>query len=199
MTNADVLARQAWRYPVHLIDVMWLANGTRVTIRPTLPQDLELQHGFFRALSVASRYNRFMTHVSELPCRLAERFANIDYHDHVALLAATFDAAGRETMIAEARYVRDDPTGCELAIAVGDPWQRYGVASRLVALLERQAVESGVATMRAETLISNRAMRGLAESHGFAVTPCPGDPHLVRLEKALPTRLTTTPDVPWAA
>jgi len=31
------------RYPVHLIDVVTVANGGRVTIRPSLPQDLELQ------------------------------------------------------------------------------------------------------------------------------------------------------------
>jgi hypothetical protein len=39
------------RYPVHLIDVARIANGRRVTIRPTLPQDLELQREFFHSLS----------------------------------------------------------------------------------------------------------------------------------------------------
>ena len=36
------------RYPVHLIDVVQVADGSRVTIRPTLPQDAELQREFFR-------------------------------------------------------------------------------------------------------------------------------------------------------
>jgi acetyltransferase len=36
------------RFPVHLIDVVELADGSRVTIRPTLPQDAELQRQFFR-------------------------------------------------------------------------------------------------------------------------------------------------------
>ena len=36
------------RYPVHLIDVVQAADGSRVTIRPTLPQDVELQRDFFR-------------------------------------------------------------------------------------------------------------------------------------------------------
>ena len=39
------------RYPVHLIDVVRLSGGSRVTIRPTLPQDVELQREFFRRLS----------------------------------------------------------------------------------------------------------------------------------------------------
>ena len=39
------------RYPVHLIDFVMAANGRRVTIRPILPQDFELQREFFRSLS----------------------------------------------------------------------------------------------------------------------------------------------------
>ena len=35
------------RYPVHLIDVVRVTDGSRVTIRPTLPQDVELQREFF--------------------------------------------------------------------------------------------------------------------------------------------------------
>jgi hypothetical protein len=42
------------RYPVHLIDVVRVVDGSRVTIRPTLPQDAELQREFFRRLLRAS-------------------------------------------------------------------------------------------------------------------------------------------------
>ena len=38
-------------YPVHLIDIVPAANGRRVTIRPMLPQDFELQREFFHSLS----------------------------------------------------------------------------------------------------------------------------------------------------
>ena len=55
------------RYPTHLIDVVRLAKGSRVTIRPTLPQDAELQREFFLCLSAKSRYYRFMTGFNELP------------------------------------------------------------------------------------------------------------------------------------
>jgi hypothetical protein len=89
------------RYPVHLIDVVRVADGSRVTIRPTLPQDVELQRAFFRSLSVEGRYRRFMTRLNELPETLAERFASIDYRSHLALLAEVFED-GRETMIGEA-------------------------------------------------------------------------------------------------
>jgi acetyltransferase len=117
------------RYPVRLIDVVRVANGSRITIRPTLPQDAELQREFFYTLSAESRYFRFMTHLNELLDALAQRFASIDYRSHLALLAEVFKD-GRGTMIGEARYVVDerDPATCEFAIAVADDWQTYGVA-----------------------------------------------------------------------
>jgi len=132
-----------YRYPVHLIDVVELADGSRVTIRPTLPQDLELQRQFFRTLSAENRYRRFMTPVNDLPETLVERLASIDYRSHLALLAEVFED-GRETMIGEARYVVDaaDPATCEFAIAVADDWQARGIARALLGRLERQAAAS---------------------------------------------------------
>ena len=183
------------RYPVHLIDVVRVANGTRVTIRPTLPQDMALQCAFFRALSGEARHSRFMTRLDELPEALAERFANVDHRAHVALLAEVFEA-GREIMIGEARYVRDarDPTTCELAIAVADAWHALGIARALLDRLERQAVASGIQRVVADTLLTNQAMMGLARRAGYAVTASREDPTLARVEKSL-----TPSGVPLAA
>lgn len=174
------------RYPVHLIDVMRVADGSRLTIRPTLPQDAELQREFFRCLSAEGRYCRFMTRLNELPEALVERFASIDYRSHLALLAEVFEE-GRETMIGEARYVVDerDPATCEFAIAVADDWQAYGIARALLDRLERQAAASGIRRMVADTLISNEAMLGLARSAGYAIRASREDAELARLEKAL--------------
>ena len=175
------------RYPVHLIDVVRLTDGRRVTIRPTLPQDVELQRSFFRSLSAESRYCRFMTRLNELPETLAERFTSIDYRAHVALLAEVFDDGGRETMIGEARYVVDehDPTTCEFAIAVADDWQASGIARALLERLERQAAASGIRRMVADTLITNRAMQRLAARAGYAIRASREDATLARLEKVL--------------
>jgi acetyltransferase len=174
------------RYPVHLIDVVQAADGSRVTIRPTLPQDLELQRDFFRSLSAEGRYGRFMTRLNELPESLAERFASIDYRSHLALLAEVFES-GRETMIGEARYVVDarDPQTCEFAIAVADNWQASGIARALLDRLERQAAQSGIRSMVADTLLTNAAMIGFARRLGYTVTLSREDPELAKLEKHL--------------
>ena len=188
------------RYPVHLIDVVQAADGTRVTIRPTLPQDLELQREFFRCLSAESRYCRFMTRLNELPEALAERFASIDYGSHLALLAEVFEG-GRETMIGEARYVVDqrDSTTCEFAVAVADDWQAYGIARALLDRLERQAALSGIRRMVADTLLANRAMIGLAARTGYAVRASREDDTLARLEKSLSPSAPPLPVQPLAA
>ena len=174
------------RYPVHLIDVVQAADGSRVTIRPTLPQDLELQRDFFRSLSAEGRYGRFMTRLNELPESLAQRFASIDYRSHLALLAEVFEN-GRETMIGEARYVVDarDPQTCEFAIAVADNWQASGMARALLDRLERQAAASGIRSMVADTLLTNAAMISFARRLGYTVTLSREDPELARLEKRL--------------
>jgi acetyltransferase len=175
-----------YRYPVHLIDVVELADGSRVTIRPTLPQDLELQRQFFRTLSAENRYRRFMTPVNDLPETLVERLAGIDYRSHLALLAEVFED-GRETMIGEARYAVDaaDPATCEFAIAVADDWQARGIARALLGRLERQAAASGIRRMVADTLSTNRAMIGLAARSDYAVRASREDATLARLEKSL--------------
>jgi acetyltransferase len=174
------------RYPVHLIDVVRVADGSRVTIRPTLPQDAELQRAFFLALSPESRYRRFLTRLNEPPQALIEDFARADHVHHVALLAEVFED-GRQTMIGEARYVRDpyDPTTCEFAVAVADDWRAFGLARALLDRLERHARTSGVGRMVADTLLSNDAMMVLARRAGFAVKASPDDPTLARLEKQL--------------
>jgi GNAT superfamily N-acetyltransferase len=174
------------RYPAHLIDVITLPDGSRITIRPMLPQDVELQLRFFRSLSAEGRYRRFMTRFQELPKALIERFANIDYSNHVALLGEVFED-GKEIMIGEARYVIDriDPATCEFAIAVSDEWRAHGIARALLDRLEREAAASGVTRMIADTLLSNQPMLGLAWRAGYVVTGNTKDPTLARLEKRL--------------
>ena len=174
------------RYPVHLIDVVRLIDGSRITIRPTLPQDLELQREFFRSLSTEGRYRRFMVPLNELPEVVAQRFISIDYRSHVALLAEVFDD-DREIMIGEARYVLDehDPATSEFALAVADDWQGRGVGRVLLARLEREAAASGIRRMLADTLYDNKAMRALAASSGYTVRANREDARLVRLEKQL--------------
>ena len=171
-------------YPVQLIDVIRLADGRSITLRPSRPRDAEQLRAFFRTLTDGARYFRFMTALRELPEALGKRFDDVDYRSHMALLAEHFDG-DRGTIIGEARYIanQDDPGTCEFAIAVADDWQRLGLARALLDRLVSHAAASGIHRMAADTLCANKAMLGLARKAGFSVEPNPQDARLWRLSK----------------
>jgi len=159
-------------YPVQLIDVIRLADGRSITLRPSLPQDAEQLRAFFRTLSDKARYFRFMTTLRELPEALAKRFAGVDYRSHMALLAEHFDG-DRGTIIGETRYIenQDDPGTCEFAIAVADDWQGLGLARTLLDRLVSHAAASSIRQMVADTMCANKAMIELARKAGFSIEP----------------------------
>jgi len=101
----DAMTYQIYRYPAELIDVIYLPDGERIVIRPVLPQDRELMAAFFHDLPADARCNRFMHPVSEPSSELLRELTQVDYANHVALVAEVF-VDGRETVIGEARYVR---------------------------------------------------------------------------------------------
>jgi acetyltransferase len=180
---------QIHRYPADLIDVVRLPGGERVVIRPVLPQDADLTIAFFRSLSGPSRYARFMSPMRELPIELLRRFTEVDYADHLALVAEVF-ANGRETLIAEARYVRQaDPAAAEFAVSVAEPWQGKGLASLMLGKLACRAATAGVRRIVGETLADNAGMLSLARKAGFSIKPSPEVRGVMLLEKPLEASL----------
>jgi len=176
---------QIHRYPAELIDVVFLSQAERVVIRPVLPQDEDLTSAFFRSLSPRARYDRFMASLREPPADLMRHFTQIDYADHMALVAEVF-ANGRETVIAEARYVRKaDPTVAEFAVSVAEPWQGKRLASLLLAKLACRAAAVGIERMVGETLASNARMLALARKAGFTIRPSGEVRGVMLLERGL--------------
>ncbi len=176
---------QIHRYPADMIDVVRLAGGARVVIRPVLPQDAELTAAFFRGLSRSSRYDRFLSPLHEPTPELLDRFTRVDYAEHLALVAEVFTDRG-ETVIAEARYVRHaDRRSAEFAVSVAEVWQGNGLASLMLSKLACRAAAAGVTRLTGETLATNARMLALARKAGFALTPSPDVAGLVLLEKLI--------------
>ena len=77
---------QIHRYPADLIDVVSLAGGRRVVVRPVLPQDEALTANFFGSLPGRARYDRFMSPMRNLPPEAASvtRFRLVLHTIHVA-------------------------------------------------------------------------------------------------------------------
>ena len=176
---------QIHRYPADLIDVVRLAGGRRVVIRPVLPQDEQLTAAFFGTLPPAARYDRFMNPMHNLPSELIKRFTNIDYRDHLALVAETFEG-GRETVVAEARYARGrDASEAEFAVSVAAQWQGQGLASMLLSKLLCHAADAGIERLTGETLATNERMLNLARKAGFSIRRSLDAPGLMLLEKRI--------------
>jgi len=144
------------------IDASPLASATHL-IRPVRHDDeIGLQH-FIRNLSAASRYARFMMAIRELPDYMLARFIH-PLPETEAVLVAT-SPFGRITGLGQ--YVRDDSgNGCEVAVVVGDVWQRQGLGTRLLQAVLNIARDSGLTHFHAQVLADNYPMRALARKLG---------------------------------
>jgi acetyltransferase len=175
------------RYPTQLIDRWALEDGRVVTIRPILPQDDALAQEFVRALSVESRYNRFLVGLAELSAPLLSYLTDIDYIDHLALVAET-QVYGRMLLVGEARFVVDARSGAvphsaDFAIAVADDWQAAGIGSRLLRNLESAASAAGIVLLTGDVLGSNHKALDFMRQRGFSTHTNRDEPRLMRVEK----------------
>jgi GNAT superfamily N-acetyltransferase len=119
-----------------------LTDGTKVLVRPIVPEDEPLLHEAVAAMSERTVYFRFFSPLKRMPDALAHRLAVVDYNDRFALVATTNKPGGRERILGVARYDRVAGTGvAETAVAVVDEFQRRGLGSALMTILGRVAAE----------------------------------------------------------
>jgi acetyltransferase len=96
-------------------------------------------------------------------------------------------------IIAEARYVVDpESDSAELAVAVADGWQGFGLAKALLRRLARHAA-AGVRSLTGDTLASNARILHLARTSGFSIMPVRGDAGLLRLSRNVASQFPLAP------
>jgi GNAT superfamily N-acetyltransferase len=169
-------------HPRH-IDHLRLRDGGTLTVRLVGPDDGEVLQGYFRKLSVRSRYNRFLGAMSELPPSQLDHFVHAGEDDRFSVIAVMM-IEGRETIVGEARYGFEAATAnFEFGISIDDRWQGRGVGGALLRNLECRAAALGANRIFGDTLRSNDVMMALARKLGFAFIRHPDDWKLVRFEK----------------
>jgi GNAT superfamily N-acetyltransferase len=178
-------------------DTLRLRSGQSVTVRFVEPRDAEALQGYFRALSVGSRYNRLFGAASELPRNVLDDFVHVGEDERFSVIA-TMMVDGYEEIVAEARYAFDaENDSIEFGLSVADRWQGYGIGSALMTNLECRAAAFGAIRLFGDTLRSNATMMNLARKSGFVFMPHPGDWKLVRFEKHIDTEPRDIPCASW--
>ena len=134
-----------------------LRDGSRVEIRALKPADREALVGAVGRMSDESMRRRFFAPKRHFSEREIEFFTNVDFVDHVALVAVR-NVDGRQTIVGSGRYIVTQPGVAEVAFTVDDAHQGLGIGGRLMRHLAAIARESGVRELVAEVLPANAAM-----------------------------------------
>jgi GNAT superfamily N-acetyltransferase len=158
-------------------EIVTLADGGRVRIRPLLPADRdELARGYV-ALSPEARRLRFFSAPDHLSPRLLDYLMAVDQRDRAALVAFVIDDDGdhgehHEHGVGIARYVRDrdDPTCAEVAVTVLDPYQQRGIGTTLLRRLAEVARHNGIRTATASVMWENRELLDGLRALGAEIT-----------------------------
>ena len=154
-----------------------------VAVRPILPVDADLVQAFVGGLSSASRYFRFFQPVRCLPPAMLERFTRVDGVSGMALVGVA-SVQGSPAIVGEVRYaLNSDSTSADIAMVVSEPWQRRGIATGMLSILECMAAATGITSFTGETLVANEACVRFARACGFQVRPDTADRSFVRIEK----------------
>ena len=148
--------------------VLELWDGTKVHVRPIVPEDEQLLIDAVAAMSERTVYFRFFSPLKRLPDALAHRLAVVDYNDRFALVATTRKHDGKERIVGVARYDRAvDTDVAETAVAVIDEFQRRGLGSALLTILASVARDHGIKTFTLIVLPENQQMLGLLRKMGW--------------------------------
>jgi acetyltransferase len=168
------------------------AGVHEVTVRPIDPSDADRAQAFVAGLSYASRYSRFFHALKSLSPAMLKRFVGTHQHVQVILVGLVV-VQGRQIIVAEARYCVGRDGTVEIAVAVADAWQRRGIATVLLNMLERIAAANGVTQFTALSFAVNAAFLKFALAYGFR-TCRDADPAYLRFQKHIDTT-TCTPEL----
>ena len=146
-----------------------LNDGRKVEIRAQRPDDREGLRAAFHRASTETLYHRFFAAKHEFSEKEAHFFLDIDFVNHVALVAVATEN-GRPAIIGGCRYVVVEPGCAEVAFSVIDEYQKKGLGTALMRRLAAIGREAGLKELVAEVLSDNAPMLKVFERSGLAMT-----------------------------
>src|SRR5215472_6938792 len=148
-----------------------LRDGRRVEIRALRADDRADLIAAVARSSAQSLYRRFFAVKRDFAEPEIEFFLNVDFVDHVALVAvAVVDESGRRVIAGGGRYIVVEPGKAEVAFAVVDQYQGQGLGAALMHHLAAIAREAGLKELIAEVLPENVPMLKVFEKSGLPLS-----------------------------
>jgi len=158
-----------------------LRDGTPLEIRALKPDDRADLLAALDRTSTQSLFRRFFSVRRSFTESEIDRFINVDFVDHVALVAVVQESH-RPVIVGGGRTILVRPGEAEMAFAVIDPYQGHGIGSALIEHLIAIARSAGLRKLTADVLPENAAMLKLFKRNGFRLQRTPGAEVKVELE-----------------
>jgi GNAT superfamily N-acetyltransferase len=147
-----------------------LIDGTPIVIRALQPADKPILQEGMHHLSKDSLYNRFFTWKTELSSKELSFFTELDFVDHVGLLASLITPDG-ERPLGVGRYIAckelKSRRAAEIAFAVDEEFQGRGVGKLLLKHLVTIARQNHLKEFVAYVLPDNKKMLGVLYKSGL--------------------------------
>ena len=159
-------------YPDSGSAVVPLATGEQAILRPIRPDDAPRLQALVGRLSPEARYRRFFSHRRTLPAAEAARFAQVDGHTRLAIVAERPTPGGPDLIgVARCDVVEPGvPRIASVAMVVEDRFQRAGLGRALIEVLVAAARAAGIARFEGDVQTENHPMLAFLREAGFPVT-----------------------------
>jgi GNAT superfamily N-acetyltransferase len=145
-------------YPSEYEHRLRLRDGRTVFIRPLTPADAPLLAEAFTTADPETLRSRFLGSPPHLTPALLARLTTLDYVSRFAL-AAGDEITGRGVAIARYEAVGDGVA--DVAVVVDPAWRRVGLATALIEMLAKAALDRGIREFSAMYLAENRSVAAL--------------------------------------
>jgi acyl-CoA hydrolase len=164
------LSDSAHLYPMNIATEHNFRDELKVRFRAIKPSDEEDMRRLFYRFSDQTVYRRFFYPIRTMPHHKMQQYVNIDYSQVMSVVALVGEP-GEGTIIAEARYARDEKSAYgDVAFVVEEKYQGLGIASYLYEMLIRLAKERGLKGFIAQVLQTNKGMMKVFEKGHLPIT-----------------------------
>jgi GNAT superfamily N-acetyltransferase len=151
-------------YPSELEQLLTLADGREVFVRPIVPADSDALREAIANADPQTIHDRFLGGRPPTDDQTLRHLTTLDYVHRLAIVA--FDRRGRGVAIA--RYEGTSNTDlAEVAVVVDPAWRRIGLASALLRMLADAALKRGITRFSATSYADNIDVHDILSRSGL--------------------------------